>query len=208
VSWNKLIPFSGFVAVVLVLVGLLITGDTPGTGASTAEVKSFYTAHDGRMLVSGALLTLGGLFFLVFFAAFRSYLRQYEGEGDGLSAYTYAGGILVVAGLAVFAAISFALGDVPDKADPAALQTLNVMSENFFPPFALGVIAFLASSAVAAVRTGALPRWIGWVTGIGAIFAVSPLFPVAMVVLGLFTLVASVRMARADGRPLAVAQVA
>jgi len=199
-SWNKLIPFSGCFAVVLVLVGLLVTGDTPGTGASTAEVKSFYAAHDGRMLASGILLTLGGLFFLVFFAAFRNYLRQYEGEGGGISTYSYAGGILVAAGLGVLAAISFALGDVPDKADPAALQTLNVMSENFFPPFAIGVTAFLVSSAVAVLRTHALPRWIGWATGIGAIFAITPLFPVAMIALGLFTLAASVRMARATER--------
>lgn len=202
-SWNKLIPLSGCLAVILVVVGLLVTGDTPGTGASTAEVKSFYVSHDGRMLASGVLLTLGGLFFLVFFAAFRNYLRQYEGEGAGISTYSYAGGILVVAGLAVFAAISFALGDVPDKADPAALQTLNVMGQNFFPPFAIGVLAFLGSSAVAVFRTGALPRWIGWPTGIGAIFAVTPLFPVAMIALGLFALVASVRMARANAAPAA-----
>jgi hypothetical protein len=203
VSWNKLIPLSGCVAVVLVLAGLLVTGGTPGTGASTAEVKSFYTAHDGRMLASGVLLTLGSVFFLVFFCAFRNYLRRYEGEGAGISTYSYAGGILSVAGLALLAAISLALGDAPDKADPAALQTLNTMSENFFPPFAIGVAAFLVSSAVAVQRTGALPRWIGWATGIGAIFAITPLFPVALVILGLFTFSVSVRMAGGNG-PTAV----
>jgi hypothetical protein len=205
VSLKKLIPFSGCVAVILVLVGLLVTGDTPGAGASTAEVKSFYASHDGRMLASGVLLTLGGLLFLVFVAAFRSYLRRYEGEGDGISAYAYAGGILVVAGLAVFGSISFALGDVPDKADPAALQTLNVMSQNFFPLFATGMLAFLVGSSVAVLRTRALPRWIGWATGTGAIFAITPLFPVAMAALGLFTLAASVKMASSSGRSPATA---
>jgi hypothetical protein len=79
--------------------------------------------------------------------------------------------------------------------DPAGLQTLNVMSENLFPPFAIGVLVFLISTGIAVIRTGAFPAWLGWAIIVGAAFAITPLFPIAMLVLGVFTLFASASMA-------------
>jgi hypothetical protein len=192
---KRLVPLSGIVAVILVVIGFLVTGDTPDTDASTQEVASFYRSHDSDMLASGVLLALGGLFFLIFFATLRNFLRTFEAANAGASTFSFAGGILLTVGLAIFAGINFTLGDVPDKMDPSGLQTLNVMTENFFPPFAIGVLVFLTSTGVATVRTGAFPALLGWAIIVGAIFAVSPLFPIAMLALGVFTLVASVRMA-------------
>jgi hypothetical protein len=189
------VPLSGIVAVILVVIGFLVTGDTPDTDASTQEVASFYRSHDSDLLASGFLLALGALFFLVFFATLRNFLRRFEPTDAGASTFSFAGGILLTVGLAIFAGINVTLGDVPDKLDPAGLQTLNVMSENFFPPFAIGVLVFLISTGVATIRTGAFPAWLGWAIIVGALFAVSPLFPIAMIALGVFTLVASARMA-------------
>ena len=199
---NRLVPLSGILAVILVVIGFLITGETPDTDAPTQEVTSFYTSHDSDLTASGLLLALGGLFFLVFFAALRNFLRRSEPGDAGASTFSFAGGILITVGLGIFAGINLALGDVPDKIDPAALQTLNVMSENLFPPFAIGVLVFLISTGVAILRTGAFPRWLAWIIIVGAVFAVTPLFPVAMLALGLFTVIASVRLSMGtEGAP-------
>jgi hypothetical protein len=194
---KTLVPLSGIVAVVLVIASFSIIGETPDLDAPSDEVASFYVAHDSDATASGLLLAVAGLLFLVFFAELRNFLRRAEQSGPGASTLSFAGGILLTVGLAIFAGLDVALGDVPDKIDPAALQTMNVLGEDLFPAFAIGVMAFLLATGAAIIGTGALPRWLGWAIIVGALFAVSPLFPVAMLVLGLFTLFASVRMAMA-----------
>jgi hypothetical protein len=192
---KRLVPLSGIAAVVLALVGFLIPGDTPDLDAPQRDVASFYAAHHSDLSVSGFLLAIACAFFLVFFAALRNFLRGFETGDGGTSTFSFAGGILVTVGLGIFAGLNVALGDVPDKLAPSALQTMNVLSEDLFPPFAIGVIVFLIATGIAVLLTGALTKWLGWMAIVGALFAVTPLFPVAMLALAVFTVIASIRMA-------------
>jgi hypothetical protein len=198
-SLNRLVPLSGILAVALTVISFVIVGDTPDLDAPVTEIKSFYVTHDTDLATGGILLVLAGLFFLVFFSALRNFLRRAEPDAAGASTFSFAAGILVTVGLSIFGGIDVALGDVPDQLDPAGLQLLNVLSEDLFPPFAIGTLLFLVATGVAIIRTGTFPRWLGWAIIVGAVFGVTPLFPVAMLTLGLFTLIASVVMSMRAG---------
>ena len=88
---KRLVPLSGILAVILVVIGFLVTGETPDTDAPAQEVASFYTSHDSDLSASGILLALGALFFLVFFAALRNFLRRSEPADAGASTFSFAG---------------------------------------------------------------------------------------------------------------------
>lgn len=196
---KKLVPLSGVAAVAAIIAGFLVTGDTPDADAPINEVVSFYTKHDSDAQFSGALLALGAFLFLVFSSTLAGVLRRAEGVTGGSSALAYGGGILFATGIAIFAGLSFTLGDVGPDIDPSAVQALHVLNEDLFFPVAVGTVAFLVGSGIGIVKTGILPKWIGWVAIAIAVLGLTPLGFVAFMLLGLFTLIASVTLAmRAD----------
>jgi hypothetical protein len=108
--------------------------------------------------------------------------------------------------VAIFAGLNFTLGDVPDKLDPAAIQTLHVLSEDLFPPLAVGAVIALFGFGLATLSTRAVPVWLGWIAVVGAVFALTPLWFVPFIAYGVFIIVTSVLMAmRPAGAPPAPA---
>jgi hypothetical protein len=192
VTANRLVPLTGILAVVLIVVAAVVGGETPDVDDSIEQVRSFYTENDSDQMVSGVLLAYGAFFFLCFATALRRRLRRFELDGGGASALSFAGAIVFAGGALLFAGLSFALGDSADEIDPSALQALSVLNSDLFFPLAVGTLAFLVGTGIAVVKTGALPRWLGWVAIVGGLFSATPLFFVAIIVMGLWVLTASV----------------
>lgn len=196
---NKLVPLSGAAAVLVIFIAFGVVGETPDADAPINEVVSYYTKHDSDAQFGGALLALGSLLFLIFSSTIAGALRKAQGESGGGAALAYGGGILFAAGLAIFAGLTFALGDVGTDIDPAAVQSLHVLNEDLFYPAAVGVVAFLLGAAIGILKTGILPKWLAWLAILGAVIGVTPLGFFAVGILGLFTLISSVMLAmRAD----------
>jgi hypothetical protein len=196
---NKLVPLTGVGAVAAIVAAFLILGETPDADAPLAEVVSFYTKHDSDAQFSGALLALGALLFLVFSSAMAGVLRRAQGDNGGPAAVSYAGGIMFAVGVAIFAGLTFALGDAAKDIEPGAVQSIHVLNEDLFFPVAVGVAAFMFGSGIGVVKTGALPKWLGWVAIVIGIVALTPGGFAAFMLLGLWTLVASVMLSmRAD----------
>lgn len=196
---GRLVPLSGIVAVALIVASFMVAGEIPDTDAPISEITEFYTENDGEQFGAGILLGYGALFFLIFASALRNALRRVELGGAGASTLAFAGAILFATGLALFSGLSIALGDAADDVEPAALQTLHVLNADLFSPMALGTFAFLLGTGIAAVRTGVLPAWLGWVAIVGSFFAMSPLYFVAMAALALLLLIGSVLLYIAPG---------
>jgi hypothetical protein len=198
-NWNKLVPLSGVVAVLAIFASFIIVGETPDTDAPVNEVVSYFTKHDSDAQFAGAILALGSLMFLIFATTVAGVLRKAQGGTGGASAIAYGGGILFAAGAAIFAGLTFALGDVAGDIDPTAVQALHVLNEDLFFPVAVGCEAFLIGAAAAILKTGALPKWLGWLALIGVVVGVTPIGFFSLAVLGIFTLVSSVMLSmRAD----------
>jgi hypothetical protein len=196
---KQLVPLSGIVAVAAIVAGFMITGETPDTDASVNEVVSFYTKHDTDAQFSGALLALGSLMFLIFSSTVAGVLRKAQGDSGGPSTLAYGGGILFATGVAIFAGLSFSLGDVGKDIDPAAVQSIHVLSQDLFFPVAVGTVAFMLGAGIGVIKTGALPKWLGWVAIAICILGFTPAGFFSFMLLGVWTIVASVMLAmRAD----------
>jgi hypothetical protein len=163
---NRLLPLSGIVFVVLAVVAVVaIGGDTPGTDASAAKVKSFYDANTWRQAIAAFVLA-ASVPFLVFFAArLAEALAMNEAASTRLwRRVLLAGSIVTGAVILVTAAIHFALADGGDQRDvsAAAVQAINVLDGNTWLAFnaSLGVMMLGVAGLVlpAAGRYG----WLGW----------------------------------------------
>lgn len=195
----RLVPLSGVAAVALVVAAGVIGGETPGTDASLDEVVSYYSDHETGLAIGSALLGLGAFFFLLFSTTVAGLLRRAQGESGGSSALSFAGGIVFTVGLTIFAGLNFAAADVVDDVEPVVVQTLNALGSDMFFTVAVGTGAFLLGTGIATLKTGALPKWLGWAAIVIGIIAITPLGFFGFLLLGIWTLIASVMLyLRAD----------
>ncbi len=190
----RLAPVTGLVFVGLLLAAIFVGGSTPDSDWSGARVATFYENHQTSQNASAYFLGFGALFVLFFAAVLSSYLRA-RSNAVGPSALGFGGAIVIAVGLAVISASTAALVDVPSKISPAALEALNVISNDFFTPVEVGVVAFLAGYGIAIAWTRALPRWLGWLALVAAIAsAIPPLLFFALLAFVVWVLIVSVVM--------------
>jgi hypothetical protein len=196
---NRLVPLTGVLAVAAIVASFVMLGETPDANAPVNEVVSFYDKHDSDAQWASALLALGSLAFLIFSSTIAGALRRAQGETGGASALAHGGGIVFAAGLAIFAGLTFALGDVGNEIEPSAAQAISVLNEDLYFPLAVGATAFLLGSAVAILKTGALPKWLAWLAIVGVVISLTPVGFIGIAVLGLFTVISSIVLSmRAD----------
>jgi hypothetical protein len=189
---KQLVPLSGVAAVVLIIAAFAVGGETPEADASLSEVVSYYSDHDTDLQIGAALLALGAFFFLVFSTTVAGVLRRAQGESGGSSALSFAGGIVFAVGATIFAGLGFTAADVVGDVDPTAIQTLNALGADMFFTVAVGTGAFLIGAGIATLKTGALPRWLGWAAVVIGVVAITPAGFFGFIALGIWTLVASV----------------
>jgi hypothetical protein len=199
----RVAPLTGVGAVALTVPAFLLLGDTPGTGASGREVRSFYGDQRAQTAVSLYLLVIAAVLF-VFFAAYLARAVQDVRRGDGwLHRVVLAGGVLIAVGFLVGSTLTLALLDLSDKssATPQALQTLNAVNEDFFIPFVGGMGLMLLATGLATVRAGRspLPRWAAWAAlVIGVLVFVPWVGFFAFMLAGVWVIVVSVLLARSS----------
>lgn len=197
---GRLALLTGAASIVLAVIGFVVLGDTPDVDDSTQKIAQFWRDNDGAAMGSGGLTAWSAVLFLLFAGALRNALRTAAPETEGLATAGLAGGILFAAGLALFGAITFTLGDAPEKYGADTIQVLNAMNEDFFFPVAVGGGVFLICSGLAITKSGLLPAWLGWLALVIGIVAITPLGFFGFMALGLWTFVASLMLAmRATG---------
>ncbi len=79
-----------------------------------------------------------------------------------------------------------------DDIDPVAVQSLQALWDNDFVPLMLGVLMFLWATGLAAIRTGALPKWLGWVMVALGVLGLTPIGFVAAIGAAILVLVISI----------------
>jgi hypothetical protein len=201
--WAKYAPWTGIVSVALIVTAFLVGGESPDFDDSAQKVISFYTDHHGSQVAASILLTYGAVFLVFFAATLRSALHGAE----ALARAVLAGGALMGLGMVLFAGFTFTLADMAnsshvDRIDPSTFQSVNALSSDFFLPLSFGASIFLISSALAVLKSGALPRWMGWIALVLGIAALTPAGFFAFMLSGLWIVIASVIMLR-GGRPAA-----
>jgi hypothetical protein len=173
---ERLAPLSAFVAVILVFIGAVLTGETPSGDDSAQEVVDFYADKETEVWVGSILVTLAALALVWFAASLRAHIREREGGSGRVSTLPFAGGILIAVGITIFAGIEVSAAEVVDDVPPASMQALNALDNGMFFTLALGFMVMYLSLAVAILRFGVFPRWLGWVSVVLAVLSLTPLF--------------------------------
>jgi hypothetical protein len=158
---------------------------------------------------------LGFAFFPFFLGSLWVCLRSAEGDGGWLSATAFAGGLVALAVKLASAAPILAVR-ASEGIDPGIAKALIAMNDASFGITFLPLAVMLSATAIVAVRTGALPRWLGWgaaVVALGLLGALSavvvaPSPPewafLPMLLLLLWTVATSIAMIQRAGRPYPV----
>ena len=195
----RLGPFTGIVAVILIVVAFSVGGSTPDIGDPGLQIKLFYHQHDTRQAVAVYLLALAAVVLVFFAGNLRHHLAEADRHG-WLPQVAFAGGILSAAGFWTGASLTLAMVDASDKerVGGQAFQSMNAISTDFFIPFVAGIGIMVLATGLDTARSGRpLPRWLGWA---GIILGVATFIPWvgfgAFLACGLWIIVASVFLAR------------
>jgi hypothetical protein len=200
-SREWLIPLTG-VAFILVGIASFIVGGEPKSATDpVGEIVDFYVDNKDSIEVA-AFLGVAACLLLVFFGAYlRKVLRAAAPYNEMLSLVSFAGLVVVGVGFAIDFTISIALSEAADDIDPVAVQSLQALWDNDFVPLVLGVLMFLWATGLAVIRTGALPKWLGYVMILLGVIALTPIGWAAAIGTAILVLVLSILLsARAYSR--------
>jgi hypothetical protein len=162
-SREWLVALTGVAFVVVGIVSFVVGGTPPTADDPVREIVDFYV--DGKDSVdAAAFIAVAATALLIFFGGYlRKALRARAQEAEMLSLVAFIGLVIVAVGLAIDTTIGFALSEAADDIDPIAVQALQALWDNDFVPMMLGVLVFLWATGLSVIRSGVLPRWLGWV---------------------------------------------
>ena len=162
-STPKLLPLSGVVSVLVIVLAVVIGGGTPSPDASAAEVASFYNAHEVREVASALVLAASVPFLVMFVAALAAALWPTDAAVRPVwELVLLAGGALAGATILVEAAVHFALVDGPDHLSAAGLQVLNVVDGDAWVAWNAGIGVMMLGAAGSLLSRRVAPGWLGW----------------------------------------------
>lgn len=196
---SALLPLTGALFVVLIVVSFLVGGETPDADASAREVVKYWTDHDSENMIGSLVEALAAVSLLFFAATLRKTTNRWVSDSV-LPLVAFAGGIVAAAGIGVDASIRFAAADVAGDVDPAVLQSFSALWSNFFLPMVIGVAALVLATSLAGWRSGALPKWLAVIGVLIFIVFFTPAGFIAFLVSGLWIIVLSVMLWRRGAR--------
>jgi hypothetical protein len=167
---RRWVGLGGLVLVVVLLVTIFASPQSPDATTSPAKVAVFAQQHRNGLYLNAYLTSLS----VLIAGSFLWYLREVVAPalpGRRLANLGFAGGLLFLVGGIFSAGTSFALADVAKHADPNVLQTLNIFSQDV-SNIAGGATAalLLGATSLAILRSRALPSWLAYV---GLVLAVA-----------------------------------
>ena len=183
-SKEWLVPLTGVAFIVLGIIGGLIMGEPKSADDPVDEIVEYYVDNKDAIQIGSFFGVAAGLFLVFFGAYLRKVLQAASPEGDQLPLLSLIGLVVVTVG--------FAISDAADDIEPTSVQTLQALWDNDFIPIALGVVIFLWSTGISVIRTGALPKWLGWVAILFGIVAFTPIGFVGAAGAALWVLVVSI----------------
>jgi hypothetical protein len=203
-SREWLAPLTGVAFVVIGIIAFLIGGEPKSADEPLNEVVDWYIDNKDSVQI-GAVVGVGASLLLIFFGAYlRKVLRAAGGEADVLPLVSFIGLVLIALGFAIDATISFAAAEAADEVrtvgnpdgeiNPVTVQALQALWDNDFLPIMLGVLAFLWATGLSVIKTGALPKWIGWVMIALGIISLTPLGFIGFIGAAILVLVISVML--------------
>ncbi len=190
-----LVPLTGVLFVVLLIMSFVVGGEPPDADEPVQEIVEHYVDNDTEIWIGTALGGLALLSLLFFGAYLRKLFSAAEGPGGLLSPLILVATAIMAVGAAVDMTISVALVEAAEDIDPVAVQSLQALWDNDFIPIALGIMLLFLSVGLSVVRYGVLPKWLGWVAIVLAVLSFTPVGFFAFPLGGIWVIVVSVLLA-------------
>jgi hypothetical protein len=191
-----LVPLLGVAFLVVLIISFIVQGSPKGADDHSAnEVVNWYVDNKDAAEISAIIGAIAGLLLIFFGAYLRRFFDAAAGGTSMLPILVLIGVSIVAVGGAIDATILFAAAeaaDHTDNIDPNSIQTLQALWDNDFVPFLLGTNVFLWSSGLLVIRTGALPKWLGWVAILLGIIGFTPIGFAAAAGAALWILIVSI----------------
>jgi len=165
-------PLGAILAIVLVLASFVTHGRWASTEESAQEIADLYVQNQDRVFMGSWLAVLGGLCFLVFGMSMSHRVRE---TGQQLLGMLVAGATLIGAtGMTIDATLRAALSIQADDMSPEAMKTMHALWDAFFWPMHAGMATMVLAIGLAALGSGLLPKWLGWIGIVAFVAAMIP----------------------------------
>ena len=160
-AWlSKWAPASGVLAGVLVAIAFFASPNSPGDGATGAQVIAWYGSHHTADFVFDIIGGLAVLFLVLFAVAL---VRQVRTGDRWLAQGALAGAVFGGVGFLTSVGFDAVLAQNHNHLTIASAQTLNLLENDFFLPILVGFALFGILTGLAVVVGRILPKWMGWV---------------------------------------------
>jgi hypothetical protein len=163
---QRLVAASGLVFAVLLIVTVVLTGDsTPEDTDPLSEWTEYARDNEDGLRIGALVFGLAAYNFLLFLGYLRSVLGEAERAARGFTRGGYivlAAGTAGIVGLTAAIGVSAAASSQPET-PPEILKAINQASGGLWLVAAAGLGACFVTVGLLNVNLRALPAWLGWV---------------------------------------------
>ena len=165
--WEQLGAAAGIVFVVVQVAAnnLMeqVGGNEPPSYAEAPEIVNFFMTRDSRLFGLGDyIMTLSVIPFVWWLSVLWARLRRAEGTAGWLSVATLGFGLVSATLLASRNGWTLAMDRIDEGLNPELARTLFDMGNSNFANVWVTIAGMLIAASILSIRTGALPKWLGW----------------------------------------------
>lgn len=202
---TKLLAWTGPIfAVIFVVIGFVLEGNTPGEKSSPEHVMAYYNDHKNATSIDAFLGPLGAALLILFFCYLRNLARDRDGVRSVGPTVMVGGAVLWASGLLLGSMINLALVTASDNNLGQVAQTANVLNNDSWIPFIGGIAITLIGAGMTVLGSGLVPRWLGLVALIVGILSLAgPGGFLGFFVAPVWMLVVGIMLARSPERAVA-----
>jgi hypothetical protein len=194
-SRDWLLPLTGIAFIVLLFVSFIVSGEPKDATHPANEIQQWYIDNKDSAEI-GAFIGMVAAGLLIFYGAYlRRALSVGESDRSMWPTLVLIGAAVVAIGGTIDGMLQFATAERADDIPAASVQTIQAIWDNDFLPLALGVLVFNWAAGLAVLRSGALPRWMGWAAIVfGVISLAGPIGFAGVIGAALWVIVSSIML--------------
>ncbi|MEX2100595.1 MAG: hypothetical protein WEB19_04195 [Acidimicrobiia bacterium] len=173
-KWERWGNLGGILFAVLVIVTVVISGSPPKISDSPAKIANYFVEHADDLKWAGYIGALATIPLFFWLGSVWRLLRRADGGVPRLGAIALAGLVFAaaMAGVAGLVMNAMALRGVAGTGGADGTKFFYTLSWVFNAAGAIGIAIFLSAFSIAIMRTGILPKILGWFGAVVALVLV------------------------------------
>ena len=162
-KWERYGALGGILFVILVVVGIAISGSNPKATDSAAKILKYFNDNKDGIKVASFLSVLASVPILWWAGSLWARLRRAEGGQPRLALVAVLGLLLGGAGNLTQTAVGATVALELKNVGATEAKFFFVLSQAFGSGGSIGIAVLVLATSVLALRQGAFPAWLGWV---------------------------------------------